>query len=334
MSLITYLANFKKQSDMIARSDMKTHFILPRKAIGRDFRSTKMPPSLEKYTSSLTINLLGECKYGNSRIKFIDNPLYRGSLERGIFQKNILLKIVPNTGPITKAAKALGMKLSNPQPSLEHKAISATSDQRIVPAKSSIETSVPRPPYFWSKKLIEWVLTAPNVYEFALTVLHNISDVCFQNPENRSFIDSSLIPRIRFMRFTTSAAAGTVYHVAIGILFTPFVMGTLGKKESINHIWYGYWAGASLSTIGIFTGLFGVVTGNFLIKKVLQEHIPHCKNYLNSCLSHIQSVRTEANKVNINQLKTDLNSADTVDEMVLVLQRLVSIVRRASCKKV
>lgn len=176
---------------------------------------------------------------------------------------------------------------------------------------------------------MQWLFTSSNTYEFALIVLHNLSDICLQKEEDKNFINSSLLPRFRFMRFTTSAAIGVIYHVAIGVLFTPFVIGTLGQKEPINHIWYGYWVGASISMAGVFTGFFGTITGNFLIKKALQESIPQCKNVLSPCLLRMQNMRTEINKVNISCLIENLNSADTVDKMVVVLQELVSIARKA-----
>lgn len=90
-------------------------------------------------------------------------------------------------------------------------------------------------------KLIRWILTSHNVYGLALTMLHNFIDICCQKPEKRNFINESLVPRIRYTGFAFSATAGVIYHVAIGILFTPLVAATLGKKKEINEIWYGYW---------------------------------------------------------------------------------------------
>jgi len=68
------------------------------------------------------------------------------------------------------------------------------------------------------EKLIRWILTSHNVCGLAVIVLHNFFDICCQKPEERNFINDSLVPRIRYAGFTFSATAGVVYHVAIGMV--------------------------------------------------------------------------------------------------------------------
>lgn len=174
------------------------------------------------------------------------------------------------------------------------------------------------------EKLAHWILTSHNMYGFVLTVLHNFSDICFQKPEDKNFINDSLVPRIRYTGFTIAAAAGVVYHVAIGVLFTPFVAATLGQKESVNDMWYGYWAGASISAMGVFAGMFGMISGNYLIHKTMEKSIPSFKNLVGRYLLHVEN---RFKSVNISQLRQEVESIKNAAEMVAMLRRLSSIAK-------
>ncbi|MGL4540283.1 MAG: hypothetical protein ACRCU0_04825 [Candidatus Rhabdochlamydia sp.] len=174
------------------------------------------------------------------------------------------------------------------------------------------------------EKLMRWVLTSHNMYGFVLTVMHNFFDICIQKPEDKNFINDSLVPRIRYTGFTISAAAGVVYHVAIGVLFTPFVAVTLGQKESVNDMWYGYWAGASISAMGVFAGMFGMISGNYLIHKTMEKSIPSFKNLVGRYLLHIES---RLKSVDIPQLRQEVESVKNAAEMFAMLRRLSSIAR-------
>ncbi|HEV3269559.1 MAG TPA: hypothetical protein VGZ69_02800 [Candidatus Rhabdochlamydia sp.] len=177
------------------------------------------------------------------------------------------------------------------------------------------------------EKLIRWILTSHNMYGLAVTVLHNFVDICCQKPEERNFINDSLVPRIRYTGFTISATAGVVYHVAIGILFTPLVEATLGRKKEINEIWYGYWAGASISAMGVFAGMFGMVSGNYLIHKTMERSIPQFKRLLTRYLYRAQIFCTQLKEVNFPQLRQEVKNVKTTAEMVIITRKLVGIAR-------
>lgn len=175
-----------------------------------------------------------------------------------------------------------------------------------------------------SMKLMQWILTSQNTYGFALTVLHNFLDVCLQKPEDKNFINDSLVPRIRYTGFTISAAASVVCHLAIGILFTPFVVATLGQKESVNDMWYGYWAGVSISAIGMAAGMFGMVSGNYLIHKTMEKSIPQFKNWVGSYLLRVEN---RLKSMDIPQLRQEVESIKNAAEMVAIVKKLISIAK-------
>ncbi|KAG6558688.1 hypothetical protein RHOW815_001318 [Candidatus Rhabdochlamydia sp. W815] len=179
------------------------------------------------------------------------------------------------------------------------------------------------------KNLIRWILTSHDVCRLAVTVLHNFFDICCQKPEERNFINESLVPRIRYAGFTFSATAGVVYHVAIGILFTPLVAATLGQKKEINEIWYSYWAGASISAMGIFAGIFGMVSGNYLIHKTMEKSIPQFKRLLTRYLWRVQKICMRLNGVDFPQLRQEVKNVKTTAEMVFVTRKLVGIAKKS-----
>lgn len=181
---------------------------------------------------------------------------------------------------------------------------------------------------FREEKLIRWVLTSHDVYGLAVTVLHNFFDICYQKPGKRNFINDSLVPRVRYTGFTFSATAGAVYHIAIGILFTPLVVATLGQKKEINKIWYGYWAGASISAMSVFAGMFGIVSGNYLIHKTMEKRIPLFKRLLARCLWHAQKICTRLNRVDFSQLRQEVENIKTTAEMLFMAQKLTGVARR------
>ncbi|VHO02772.1 hypothetical protein [Candidatus Rhabdochlamydia sp. T3358] len=177
------------------------------------------------------------------------------------------------------------------------------------------------------EKLIRWILTSHNIYGLAITVLHNFFDICCQKPEERNFINESLVPRIRYTGFTISATAGVVYHLAIGVLFTPFVVASLGRKKEVNEIWYSYWTGASISAMGVFAGVFGMVSGNYLIHKTMEKSIPQFKRLLTRYLYRIQIFCTRLNGIKFPQLRQDVQNVKTTADMVSITQKLVGIAK-------
>ena len=176
-------------------------------------------------------------------------------------------------------------------------------------------------------KLIRWILTSHNVHGLALTMLHNFIDICCQKPEKRNFINESLVPRIRYTGFAFSATAGVIHHVAIGILFTPLVAATLGQKKEINEIWYGYWAGASISVMGVVIGMFGMISGDYLIRITMEKRIPQFKRLLIYYLNHVQTFCTRLNEVDFPRLSQEVENVNTIVEMVSIIRKLFGIAK-------
>ncbi|PWU15520.1 MAG: hypothetical protein C5B45_02395 [Chlamydiae bacterium] len=177
------------------------------------------------------------------------------------------------------------------------------------------------------EKLIRWIFTSHDTYGLAITVLHNFFDICCQKSEEKNFMNASLVPRIRYAGFAFSATAGVVYHVAIGVLFTPLMAATLGRKKEVNEIWYGYWAGASISAIGVFAGMFGVISGNYLIHKTMERSVPQFKRLLIRYLYRVQIFCTRLNGINFLQLRQEVKRVKTTAEMISVTQKLVGVAR-------
>lgn len=203
-----------------------------------------------------------------------------------------------------------------PTPSFTSNITSKNNSSGQLPIQSSRE-----------EKLLRWILTSHNMYGLAVTVLHNFFDICCQKPEERNFINDSLVPRIRYTGFAFSATAGVVYHVAIGILFTPLVVATLGQKEKINEVWYGYWAGASISAMGMFAGMFGMISGNYLIHKTMERSIPSFKRLLTRYLSYVQNIYMQLNRMDFSQLRQEVENVETPTEMISIMRKLVGIAK-------
>lgn len=80
--------------------------------------------------------------------------------------------------------------------------------------------------------------------------------------------------------------------------------------------------------MGVFAGMFGMVSGNYLIYRTMEKRIPLFKRLLTRCLGNVQKISTRLNKIDFSQLRQEVENVKTIAEMISVTQKLVDITRR------